>query len=424
MKMSGRSLVLGFMLAAVFGCSKLETLPQPYTTVRSDKQRVAVRLEDASRSQEWAQGQTQFSLNLFREIEKASADGNLLISPHSLTSALAMLYAGSTGDVETAMAGALHFFQPQAEFHSTANAIDSDIATRTQTSAGFTLQIENAVWTDTHAKPLASFLDTLGENYGAGVNQTDFLGDPEGSRKAINEWVSDKTEGKILELFGGGAIKKSTVLALTNAVYLDAKWKNKFEARDTAPAPFYLKSGTQISVSTMSQSATFDYAEDETVQAVELAYANEDFGFLIMLPKEGKESAFAEALSVEQLGKITGSLQSIWTKVTLPKFEFSWNGVSTKEYLQALGMPVSGFSGILPPEYGPLDVESVSHKTWISVDEEGTKAAAATGITMGVTSAGPSPDVIKVNRPFYFLIRDRKTSAILFLGHLMNPTEK
>jgi len=373
-------------------------------------------------------GNSVFALDLYQVLREEG--GNLFYSPYSISLALAMTYAGARGETERQMADTLHFTLPQDRLHPAFNALDLELAGRGEGAEGkdgegFRLNIVNAIWGQTGYKFLREFLDVLAENYGAGLRLLDFVKAPEESRITINDWVSDQTEGRIEDLIPQGEIDALTRLVLANAIYFNAAWLNPFEEERTQDGPFYLLDGGEVTVPMMRQTELFGYAEGEGYQAVELPYDGSELSMVILLPRQGEFAAFEGSLNAARVDAVLKELAHKQVALTLPKFEFE-SGFRLVEALAAMGMPVAfsddaDFSGMT----GNLDlfISAVIHKAFVSVDEAGTEAAAATAVVMEMKAARPTEPVeMTVDRPFVFLIRDIQSGAILFVGRVLNPS--
>jgi serpin B len=373
-------------------------------------------------------GNTEFALDLYSRL--AGEEGNLFLSPYSISVALAMTYAGARGETERQMAETLHFTLPQADLHPALNSLDLELASRGEGAEGrggepFRLHIANALWGQTGHSFLPDFLSTLALSYGAGMRLLDFASDPEACRTEINRWVANETEEKIEELVPRDVITNFTLLVLTNAIYFDAAWESKFEEQWTYADSFTLLDGSEVTVDMMHQSHAFPYAAGEGYQAIELPYDGGELAMVILLPAEGTFSEFEQTLDAARLGTIIGALQPVGVQLTVPRFHYE-SAFGLKETLAALGMRdafllrVADFSGMDGNPYS-LFIQAVVHKALVRVDEEGTEAAAATAVAMA-GSAAPLDQLVTVDRPFIFLIRDRTTGAILFLGRVLDPT--
>jgi serpin B len=372
------------------------------------------------------EGNSAFAFNLYQELRKK--EGNLFYSPYSISVALAMTYAGARGDTAEEMAATLQFLLEQDRLHPAFNWLDAELASRGEGAQGkdgegFRLNIVNAIWGQKDYGFLSTFLDVLAENYGAGLRILDFVTEPEKSRVTINEWVSDQTEDRIKDLIPQGAIDVLTRLVLTNAIYFNAAWEYPFDEDMTADGPFYLLDGGQVTVPMMQQMQSFGYTDGEGYQAVELLYDGDELSMVILLPASGNFEAFEEGLEAQQISDIISDLQLAQVTLTMPKFEFD-SEFSLKDTLAEMGMPAAfseaaDFSGMTGTR--DLCISAVLHKAFVSVDEAGTEAAAATAVIVGETAVPGQSVEVTVNRPFIFLIRDIETGSILFVGRVLNP---
>lgn len=396
--------------------------------VRSDRQRVTGPEAAAPDVADLVRGGSAFAFDLYRNLSQKS--GNLFYSPHSLWLALAMVYAGARGETEAQMAGALHFPLDQGHLHPTFNHLDLKITPRSvgakgdEGRTGFRLRIANALWSQEAYTFLPEYLDVLGENYGAAVRLVDFADKTEQARAAINAWVSDQTEGKIKDLVARGAINALTRLVLTNAIYFYGAWANPFKAQRTHDGVFYLLDGGQARVPLMAQTGSFAYAVGEGFQVVELPYQGWALSMVILLPDAGKAGAVERTLDAERLDAALGMLSRRQVALTLPRFRFA-SGFGLAKVLADMGMALAfttdaDFSGMTGGR--DLFISDVLHRAFVSVDEAGTEAAAATAVVMMPTMVMPEPAIeFRVDRPFGFLIRDIKTGAILFVGRVVDP---
>jgi serpin B len=254
----------------------------------------------------------------------------------------------------------------------------------------------------------------------------DFAAAPEESRQIINRWVSDETEEKIQDLIPSGAIDSTTRLVLTNAIYFNAGWLHPFEEASTQQGDFMLLDGSRLSVPMMSQTTTLSYGERDGVQIVELPYVGERVAMDIVLPGPGEFEGFEDGLTAEGLSDLLTGLEPKSVSLTMPKFKFESSFDQLAPTLADMGMPDATCAGAA--DFSGMDgsrnlcIGAVVHKAFVSVDEEGTEAAAATAVVMLETAMVEGVE-IRVDRPFLFLIRDRDTSAILFLGRVLNPAE-
>jgi serpin B len=394
--------------------------------VHSDKPRVTSPNVSEADLELLVEGNSAFAFDLYHALSEG--DNNLFYSPYSISLALAMTYAGACGETAQQMADTLHFTLSQDRLHPAFNGLDIELSQRGEGAQGkdgegFRLNIVNAIWGQKDYEFLTTFLDTLAENYGAGLRLLDFISAPEESRITINRWVSDQTEGRIEDLIPQGLIDTLTRLVLTNAIYFNAAWQYPFDEKMTEDGPFYLLQGGQVTVPMMKQTESFGYTEGDGYQAVELRYDGGELAMVVLLPQSGQFATFQETLDAQRVAAIIKALEPTRVALTMPQFEFE-SDFSLKEALTAMGMPVAfssdaDFSGMTGNR--DLFISDVVHKAFVSVDEAGTEAAAATAVVMVMTAVPGVPVQLTIDRPFIFLIRDIETGAILFVGRVLNP---
>jgi serpin B len=366
-------------------------------------------------------GNTAFAWDLYHALR--AEDDNLFYSPYSISLALAMTYVGARGETEQQMANTLRFALPQARLHPAFQALHVELAQRAQGDGGFQLNVANALWGQEGEPFLTEFLQTLTAHYGAGMHRVDFAAAPQAARQTINEWVATETQNKIQDLLPPNVIDAMTRLVLTNAIYFRAGWSLPFDPQRTYDGPFYPLSGGEVTVPLMSRGATFPYAQDDGWQAVELPYQGDALSMVVLVPGAGEFEAFERSLDAPRVDAILDALEGHHVALTLPTFEFE-SGWSLKDVLAQMGMPLAfsgaaDFTGIsrLPGLY----IGEVIHKAFVSVDEAGTEAAAATAVVMPRGMAPEEPVELRVDRPFLFLIRDLPTGTVLFVGRVVNP---
>ncbi|WP_437902747.1 serpin family protein [Sorangium sp. So ce327] len=391
----------------------------------------AARIENPVVSEEdrvlLTRNNASFALDLGRVLP--SANGNVVYSPYSISTALAMTYAGARTTTEQAMATTMRFELPQERLHPAFNYVDLELHRRAEGSSnveggGFRLHTANAIWSQIDLPLEQPFLKVLGENYGARVRLADF-GAPDEAESLINAWVKDQTEGMIPELLKKN-VNSETLAVLTNAIYFDAAWHTPFNEDATKPGAFQRGDGASVTAQMMHGTQETRYGAGDGWEAVEIPYAGTPVSMFLVLPAEGNADALAESLDGAALETIIASLQSRSVDITMPKFSFG-TGASLKKALTDLGMgaafgPSADFSGILAD--GGLQIQDVIHKAVIDVDEAGTEAAAATAVLIGSTGSGffPEPAAIMLDRPFFFFISDLHTEALLFAGRVNDPT--
>ena len=419
--------LVAILMIGLTACAQLATSPAAASVLQSDKPRVTSPSVAEGDLDKLVSDNSAFALDLYQQLR--TRDGNLFYSPHSISVALAMTYAGARGETEEQMAEALHFGLPQDQLHPAFNSLDIELAKRGEgaegkDSEGFRLNVVNAIWGQKDYKFLADFLDVLAENYGSGLRILDFIKAPEESRITINDWVSDQTEGKIEDLIPQGLINELTRLVLTNAIYFNAAWAFPFNEEATSDGTFYLLNGDETVVPMMRQTESLGYAQGDNYQAVELPYDGNELSMVILLPQNGQFDTFEGSLDLQKLNGILGQLEYRQVGLTMPKFEFE-SSFALKDTLSEMSMPVAfspdaDFSGMTGNR--ELSITEVVHKAFVSLDEAGTEAAAATAVIVGLTAIPEEPVTINIDRPFIFLIRDIETGAILFVGRVLNPS--
>jgi serpin B len=384
--------------------------------LRSDKPRLAPDATGVEMAELVARN-SAFAFDLYQALR--TNEDNLFYSPYSISLALAMTYAGARGETERQMADTLHFTWSQDRLHRVFNALDQALHSRGQGEQAFRLHLINAIWGRRGYGFLPAFLDVLAENYGAGLRTLDFARQPDVSRQEINDWVSDETDKKIQDLLPPDAISFDTVLVLANAIYFNAAWKSPFHEMATGEDTFTRLDGSQVTVQMMRQLAGFSYVQGQGYQAVELPYEGDELSMVILLPDEGQFEAFALALDADRLKEILKGLQRETIHLSMPKFRYE-SGFQLKERLSTMGMPAAfaqaDFSGI--NGVGGLWIDDVYHKAFISVDEKGTEAAAATAVVIEKAMA----QQVRIDRPFIYVIRDIQSGTILFVGQVVDPS--
>jgi serpin B len=376
-----------------------------------------------------------FGTDLYKLLATDAGAGNVVFSPMSIVTALAMTYAGAEGDTAREMADTLHFTISADAIHKAFSTLDNTLALRNfqQKNAegkdeGVVLKTANSLWAQDGLTFEQAFLDTLAVNYSAGVRLVDYQTAAEVARQAINKWVSGQTNDKIPELLAEGVLDSLTRLVLVNAVYLDATWANQFDPNSTHDGDFTTLAGETVTAKMMSQSTVLPYSSGEGWQAVLLPYLQEDLDMMLIVPDQGRfaevESQLADGLIDTAAGTVKWDQE---VALTMPKFKFRTQTYLTQT-LGALGMKAAfdpdtaDFSGMTKQE--KLYISDVIHEAYIDVDEEGTEAAAATAVVMRATAAMPTQQVeLNIDRPFLFVIRDRPTGMMLFMGRVTDPTK-
>jgi len=420
-----KTIILVIVAIMVFGLVSC-TQPAAGIVLQSDKPRITSPAVDKTDLTTLVEGNSEFAFNLYRVLR--NSDGNLFYSPYSISLALAMTYAGARSNTENQMADALRFLLTQNRLHAAFNGLDLELASRGEGAKGkdeegFRLHIVNAIWGQKDFQFLSEYLDLLAENYGAGLRILDFMQEPEQSRLTINDWVSEQTEERIKDLIPQGAIDELTRLVLTNAIYFNAAWQYPFDEDATEEGDFFLLNGGKVRIPMMKQTESFGYTEGDGYQAVELPYDGRELSMVILLPEQGKFASFEESLSRQLVDSIIQEISDWQVTLSMPKFEYE-SSFGLKQALNTLGMQDAfipddaDFSGMDGKR--DLFIQDVLHKAFVSVDEAGTEAAAATAVIVGTTSVPANQIELKIDRPFIYLIRDIETGTILFIGRVLN----
>jgi serpin B len=347
----------------------------------------------------------------------ATGDGNVVVSPASIATALQMAYVGARGETAAEMARTLHLGTnaTPTQIAAAASKLLAKLAPLAHDKHSL-LTLADEVWLQHDFPVVPSFRDAMATGFGSAFHLADFANHGEDARKAINAAIAAQTRDRIRDLFPAGSDLSNTRLVLTNAIYLKAAWATPFERSMTAPAAFTRGDRSVVHPDTMKATDFFDYAATHDYQAVRLPYAGNRLAMTLLLPAPGGPLAWPTA---------SPHFESQTVDLTLPKFRFSWNA-DLAAMLRGLGMPTAlsdsaDFSGMSTT---PLHIGVVQHKAFIAVDENGTEAAAATAVAMDVTGARVPTSIatLHLDRPFLFRIDDTVTGLPLFLGKVADPT--
>jgi serpin B len=393
----------------------------------------AVRLTatDTQRSAT-AAGTEAFGLDLYHALAAQPGRANVVLSPSGLATVLAMLLPGTRNDTERELATALHTTLPPEQYAAADGALDR--AAHDGLGKDVALEQSDTVWTQQGFPVQQDYLKVLAGAFDAGLRTADFAKDPEAARKEVNALVEQQTHGLIKDLFGPGSVDPNTLLALTDALYLKADWQTPFKHAETAARDFHLLDGRTSPVPTMAQTGLLRYAAGsggitgQPWQAVELPYAGGHLAMDLVVPAQGGFEAFRKGLDAPQLDRILGGLAETEVDLALPKFSFETDSNLTGTLrdlgVRSLFTSAADLSGIPGPNAPQgLKVTTVVQKAKIMVDEQGTTAAAGSGVVAGTGAMAPPPHVaqLHIDRPFLFLIRDTATGQPLFLGQVTDP---
>jgi len=358
----------------------------------------------------------EFAFDLYSKYK--SGEGNIFFSPYSISTALAMTYEGARGQTAVEMQKVFHFpdeDERRPGFARLYNEINKK-------NKKYQLSTANALWAQEDYKFLDQYFSTIERYYDGDVTNLDFIGKPEESRVTINNWVETQTKNKIKDLIPLGAIDDYTRLVLTNAVYFKGDWVLKFDKKKTKEADFKVSPEKTVKVQMMSltgDKAKFNYAETEQLQILEMPYEGDELSMLVILPKENLESI---DINNKKLDELRGMLSERKISVYMPKFKFETKYFMSDD-LKEMGMPtaftsLADFSGMTGKK--DLFISKVIHQAFVEVNEEGTEAAAATAVIMAKSIAFKS-NIFIADHPFMFIIQQKATGNILFMGRVVDP---
>jgi len=403
--------MLGVMVLVMFASSQAAVgAVEPPTAPAEDVAKVA-------------EGCNRFAFDLYARLK--GAEGNLFLSPYSISTALAMTSAGARGETADQMAKVLCLPASGEAVHGAYGALQNDLNAAGEGGA-FELAVANRLWGQKGYRFLPEFLKLLEADYGAGIETLDFAKETEAARKTINAWVEKQTRDKIKDLLKPGILNEMTRLVLTNAIYFKGKWASEFDKKLTRDEDFFLTPEKKVAAPLMHQTAEFGYFDGGEFQALELPYRGDRLAMVVLLPKAKDGLAALEAsLSADKVAGWVGKVRRRKVQVALPRFKTTAE-FSLKDTLVAMGMTAAfggdaDFSGMTGAK--DLFISAVVHKAFVDVNEEGTEAAAATGVVMERKSKPEPPPVFRADHPFLFLIRDTRSGAILFLGRILDPTK-
>lgn len=349
-----------------------------------------------------------FAFTLYERLSET--DGNLFFSPASIDAALAMTQEGARGNTHK------QFFQCLGKSKGFFPSIGTDV----------TLENANAIWVDQHFPILGTFQTAVEQKHGAEIRAADFARQPNAERLKINEWVEEKTRNKIQDLLPSGSVNTMTRMILVNAIYFKGDWLHAFDPKQTTDTKFQTLENGSVMVPMMRLDKTrFVYGENDCFQTLELPYEGDEVSMLLILPraKDGLKH-IEECFAPGNLEACTRGMRKRDVNVFLPRFKVESTFASLKRTLAALGLTdafdaqLADFSGISDRS---LFISDVVHKAFVEVNEEGTEAAASTGIIMRTTSMPAPPATFRADHPFIFLIRENASGTVLFMGRVINP---
>ncbi len=404
--------------------------PLPASLARADVPRAEPDVAEAELAALVA-GNAAFAYDLFAVA--ASSGDNTVISPYSVAAALTMTYTGARGDTAAEMRDVLGLGLGDDRIHAARNALDQLIATPPEVDPDddrqpFTVRIANSLWGQAGYPFLDEFLVLLAEHYDAGMNLVDFEAAAEDARETINGRVEEQTEGRIVDLIPEGVVDELTRLVIVNAIWFKASWVNRFDPSLTADGAFRTLSGDEVTVPMMlHEDLRTTFMAGAGYQAVQLHYQG-DASMILVVPDEGRFDEVAARFDEALLTEVRANLSTFLVTLSMPRFEFR-SELGLKTALQQLGIEAAftdpalpggaDFTGMTPAK--ELVIQDVVHQAFISVDEEGTEAAAATAVVVGVTSLPPKVE-LSLDRPFFFVIDHTPTGEPLFVGQVTDPS--
>ncbi len=413
---SMKRLILGvlFISVLILGC-----------TTPSEENTGLLLLKDDSKATEQGienivSANNRFAFDLYSALPKDKP--NLFFSPYSISSAFSIAYEGAANQTATEIENVLGFPVDATERRSSFARMYNLL---NKTDKEYQLYTANAFWAQENYPFLSEYVGVVEQYYDGNVVNVDFVNETESSRLRINQWVENHTNNRIKDLLPVGSVDSLTRLVITNTIFFKGDWNLQFDPRDTQEADFKVSKNQTKKVQLMSLvDEPQGYGETEEVQVLQLPYKGNEISMLVILPKEESLETIEKNLSIERLSEWKNALQKKKADVYLPKFklETSYDLVPT---LREMGMNVpftenADFSGMSAQEQ--LLITGVLHKAFVEVNEEGTEAAAATGIIVGTTSYEP-PTVFRADHPFIFIIQENSTGEILFLGRFSEPPQ-
>ncbi len=430
--MSNKSLATALVIVTVsigvfiiFGAANLQLGPQPEPQPKPEPEPTPIMDDKAVTASinEVVNANNQFAVEVYSELSKGN--GNIFFSPYSISTALAMTYEGARGKTAEEMQKVFHFPTDSVKRRESFLAVNNQL---NEASSKYKLNVANALWAQVDYKFLDEYMNVIKKYYSGEANNVDFKNAAESSRIAINNWVEGKTNDKIKNLFPKGSLNELTRLVLTNAVYFKGTWIKQFDKELTRNEDFKVSSKETMKTPMMrrtGEDAEFNYAEMKDVQIIEMSYEGDKLSMLVLLPKNNDLTALESSLSPEKLKEWRGGLKKQRVDVFMPKFTFD-SKYFMSETLAKMGMPAAfsdgaDFSGMDGTKN--LSIQTVIHQAFIDVNEEGTEAAAATGVGMGITSLPPQVPVFRADHPFLFAIQDKQNGNILFFGRFSSPVK-
>lgn len=391
---------------------------------KEEKQLPAFKTGDASNV---VGANNQFAFDFYSRLKNKEGE-NIFFSPYSISSALVMTYEGARGKTAQEMRSVFYFPEDDnLRRKEYATIIDE----MNKKDKKYKLHVANALWAEKDYQFLDEYFNIVEKYYKGKVTNLDFKKNAEKSQVTINNWVEGETNNKIKNLIPSGTLNSLTSLVLTNAIYFKGEWVKQFNEKDTIEESFRISKNNIVKIPTMrrtDEKAEFNYAENDKLQILEMPYSDEELSMLIFLPKDDDLERLENLLSAKKLSEWKKDLKKQRVKIFIPKFKFETKYFMVDD-LRAMGMPTAFESGA---DFSGMDgtkdlfIDKVIHQAFVEVNEKGTEAAAATVVIVALKSAGiqdvPKIPIFRADHPFIFLIQEKKTENILFIGRVINPT--
>ncbi len=373
--------------------------------------------------------QNAFAADLYAKLRSQS--GNFAVSPASISLAFGMTSAGALGKTEQQLATVFHTALDDEAFHRSYGSL----LRRWNSSAkrDYELRVANRLYGEQTMNFRKPFLAITADHYKAELEPVDFINSPEPARKLINQWVKKQTKERIPKLLPEGSLKPNTRLVLANAIYFKGKWKTEFAKQATKPQTFHTN-GSTLQTPTMHQTKNFRFMHQDGVRMLEMPYQGDDLAMQLFLPDQRDGLAGLEQkMTAKNLAQWANALRTYEVVVSLPRFKIDPpKPIALRSTLESMGLrrpfvPVlanfRGMAHLGPNEH--LYLSNAYHKAFVEVNEEGTEAAAATGVVTGIFTTSVKPRIERVfftaDHPFVFIIRDTKSDAIVFMGRVARP---
>jgi len=371
----------------------------------------------------------QFALDYYSKL-KSKDSGNIFFSPFSISSAFVMTYEGAKSETAEEMRS-VFYFPEDSNLRRTEYASIFDELNKGDKK--YKLSSANALWAQQDYQFSKDYFDNVEKYYSGKATNLDFKKDPEGSRITINSWVENQTNEKIKDLIPSGLINTMTKLVLTNAIYFKGEWVKQFNKNDTKEENFRTSNGGAVKAQMMQRTddeAIFNYAENSDLQILEMPYSGNELSILLLLPKNDNLTKLESILSTKNISDWKKNLEEQRVKIYIPKFKFETKYFMADD-LKEMGMPLAfsdsaDFFGMTASGKKDLKIDEAIHQAFVEVNEEGTEAAAATAVIMApLGAAGPQKEpkipIFRADHPFIFLIQQKSTGDILFMGRVVNP---